>query len=70
MPIIVFCNKEIAYEVTQKDLDRFKKLESIADKQPNQFYGSELAAEMGDLIKKIESRKPIILDHLVTGDFA
>jgi phage regulator Rha-like protein len=69
MPIIVFCCKGIGYKATQKQIDRFDELESIYEDKPNLFT-DELDLELKALIKEIQSKKPIKIDYLVTGDFA
>lgn len=69
MPIIVFCRKGLGYKATQKQIDRLDELETIYEDEPNLFT-DELNLELKALIKEIQSKKPIKIDYLVTGDFA
>jgi len=69
MPIIVFCRKGLGYKATQEQIDRFEHLETLHEDEPHLFT-DELHLELNNLIKKIQSKKPIKIDSLVTGAFA
>ena len=69
MPIIVFCRKGLGYKATQGQIDRFEYLEEMHEDEPHLFT-DELHLELNNLIKEIQSKKPIKIDYLVTGDFA